>query len=238
MKVVAIIQAHMSSTRLPGKVVKTIVDKSLLGHLISRLRLSEEIDEIVVATTEAEKDKEITIIAEKYGAKWFKGSEENVLDRMLRAAWQAKADIVVRVTSDNPLTDPFTIDRMIIEHVKANADYTWTEGLPIGTGAEVVSISALNIANDLVKEPYDREHVTPFIILNKMMFKYLLLHSPSELNRPNYRLTIDYLADLKLMTEIFNRLYKPDSFFSLEQVVKLLDQHPEMLKINERTKDR
>jgi spore coat polysaccharide biosynthesis protein SpsF len=234
MKVVAIIPAHMGSTRLPGKVAKIIAGKPMLGHLITRLRVSRNIDEIVVATTEAQKDDQIVAIAEWCETKWFRGSETNVLERMFFAAKQAKADIIIRVTPDNPLTDPFVIDYMIEEHIKAKADYTWTDGMPIGAGAEVVSMVALCKANALAIEPYDREHVTPFIIRNKMMFKYLLLHSPSELNRPNYRLTVDYPADLELMTEIFNRLYKSGEFFSLSQVVELLDKNPELLKINER----
>lgn len=237
MKVIALIQAHMSSKRLPGKVAKMIADKPMLGHLICRLQSSKEIDEIVLATTDAEKDNIIIDIAETYGAKWFRGSEENVLDRMFNAAKLTEADIAVRVTSDNPLTDPDNIDRLVIEQVKANADYCWTDGLPIGVGAESISIAALAKANTLAKEPYDREHVTPFIIRNNLLFNNLLLHSPPEFNRSNYRLTVDYMADFELMTEIFKKLYNPDRLFQLTKVIELLDQNPELLKINELKKE-
>ncbi len=235
MKVVAVVQAHMGSTRLPGKVARVIIDKPMLAHLICRLRFSKKIDEIVIATTDDQKDNVIVEIAEKYAAKWFRGSEEDVLDRMFQAAKLFDADIAVRVTSDNPLTDPCVIDSMIAAHTDANADYSWVDGLPIGIGAEGISISALAKANELAKDPYDREHVTPFIIRNKTMFHDLFLHAPPALTRPDYRLTVDYPEDFQLITEIFNRLYKPGKLFFLEEIVKILDAHPELLTINERT---
>lgn len=232
MSVAAVIQAHMGSTRLPGKVFRKILGKPLLEHLINRLKASKKIDEIVVATTKSEKDDMIIKIAEYCGAKWFRGSEENVLDRILRAARKAGSTIVVRVTSDNPLTDPFSIDNMVEEHVKAGADYTWIEGMPIGTAAEVVSIAALERANELAKDPYDREHVTPFIKRHGEMFKIQILSPSRELFRPNYRLTVDYKEDLDLMQEIFSCLWQPGKMFTLNQVVNLLDTHPELLAIN------
>ncbi len=213
----------MGSTRLPGKVAKTIIDKPMLAHLICRLQVSKMLNQIVIATTDAKQDDIIVEIAQKYGANWFRGSEKNVLERTFQAAKLANADIAVRVTSDNPLTDPYVIDHMIAAHVDAGADYSWTDGLPIGIGAEGVSFSALAMANERAREPYDLEHVTPFIIRNNTLFNKLILQSPPNLYRPTYRLTIDYPADFELITKIFKHLYKRNNFFPLSAVIHLID---------------
>lgn len=236
LKIVAIVQAHMGSHRLPGKVLRPIMGKPMLEHLISRLKLSRDIDNIIVATTNNERDKDIIKLAERCGVKWFRGDEKDVLDRIVRAAEEAKADIVVRVTADNPLTDPVTIDRMIRQHKITKADYTWTEGMPVGVAAEVVSFDALKKAHSLAKEPYDREHVTTFIKENKELFKIQYLTSSRGFFRPEYRLTVDYEEDFRLMEEIFERLYKPHEIFSLTQAIKLLDEHPKLLEINAQAK--
>ena len=236
LKIVAIVQAHMGSHRLPGKVLRPIMGKPMLEHLISRLKLSKEIDSIVVATTNNERDREIIKLAERCGVRWFVGDEKDVLDRIVRAAEEEKADIVVRVTADNPLTDPLTIDRMIRQHKIARADYTWTEGMPVGIAAEVVSFDALKRVHSLTKKPYDREHVTTFIKENKELFKIQFLTSPHEFFRPEYRLTVDYEEDLRLMEEIFKRLYISHEIFSLTETIKLLDENPELREINVRAK--
>ena len=226
----------MGSRRLPGKVLRPIMGKPMLEHLMSRLKLSREIDDIILATTNNERDKDVIKLVERCGVKWFTGDEKDVLDRIVRAAEEAKADVVVRVTADNPLTDPVTIDRMIRQHKIAKADYTWTEGMPVGIAAEVVSFDALKKAHSLAKKPYDREHVTTFIKENKELFKIQYLTSSREFFRPEYRLTVDYEEDFRLMEEIFKRLHKPHEIFSLTQVIKLLDEHPKLLEINAQAK--
>jgi spore coat polysaccharide biosynthesis protein SpsF len=232
MKVVAIVQAHMSSSRLPGKVAKKILGKTMLEHLIDRLNLAKLVDELVIATTFAQVDEKIVEISDSLGVSCFRGSEENVLERLFLAGRWAGSDVVIRVTSDNPLTDPFTIDRMIEAHFRNKMDYTWTSGMPLGTAAEVVSLKALSTAYELAKDPYDLEHVTPFIRRNRDMFKIQILSALPELNRPEIRLTLDYPEDLFFITEIFNCLYKIGEVFPLNQVLELLDNHPELLNIN------
>jgi spore coat polysaccharide biosynthesis protein SpsF len=232
MKVVAVIQARMGSTRFQGKVAEKLIDKSLLEHLIKRLQKSKKVDEIVVATTTAEIDQKVVSIARSCGVQWFQGNENNVLERIIEAAKQAEANLVVRVTSDNPLTDPFIIDRMIEKHVQNQMDYTWVEGMPIGTTAEVISLEALEKECTLVNDPYDLEHVTTFIRRNSRLFKIQFLPSPPELRRPSYRLTIDYKKDFILMTKIFKQLYKPGEYLSLNLVVDLLDNDPTLRRMS------
>jgi spore coat polysaccharide biosynthesis protein SpsF len=233
MKVVAVIQARMGSTRFPGKVAEQLIDQSLLEHLIKRLQKSKLIDEIVVATTKAEIDQKVVSIAQSCGVLWFQGSEKNVLERIIQAAQRAKANIVVRVTSDNPLTDPFIIDSMIEKHVKNQMDYTWVEGMPIGTTAEVISLDSLEKERRLVNDPYDLEHVTTFIRRNPGLFKIQFLPSPPELRRSSYRLTVDYKKDFILITKIFQQLYKPGEYLSLNLVVDLLDNDPALRRMSE-----
>ncbi|MFX1537422.1 MAG: cytidylyltransferase domain-containing protein [Promethearchaeota archaeon] len=236
MRIVIIVQARTGSSRLRGKVLTKIVDKPLLEHLLTRLKLSQKINDIVVATTEDDADKEVVKLAEKCKVKWFVGSKDDVLDRILKAAKAAKADIIVRVTADNPLTDPSNIDEMVNQHLKSGADYTFTLNMPIGTGAEVISVQTLEAVSAMAKKSYDREHVTPFIRRNVERFKIQFLMPPPKLLRPEYRLTVDYKEDLELMKEVFARLYVPNSseLFSLTEVVELLDKNPELLEINVR----
>ena len=233
MKVVAVIQARMGSARFQGKVAEQLIDQPLLEHLIKRLQKSKLINEIVVATTNAEIDQKVVSIAQSCGVKWFRGSENNVLERIVEAAQRSKANIVVRVTSDNPLTDPFIIDNMIEKHVENKMDYTWVEGMPIGTTAETISMCTLEKELSMANDLYDLEHVTTFIRRNSGLFKIQFLPSPPELRRPTYRLTIDYKKDFILMTKIFKQLYRPGEYLSLNKVVELLDSDPALRRISE-----
>jgi spore coat polysaccharide biosynthesis protein SpsF len=223
MRTVVIIQARMGSHRLPGKVTRKIIGKPLLEHLVERLRQTKQVNQIIIATTTAPIDKEISVLAEALNVPVFRGSEENVLDRFFLAAQWAKADIVIRVTADNPLTDAANIDRMVEEHLKNNADYTTTIGMPLGTTAEVISMDILHKAHNLAKNQYDLEHVTPFIRRQPKLFKVQTLQAHTELSRPDIRLTVDYLEDFEFITEIYKALYKPNEVFPLLDVIKLLD---------------
>jgi spore coat polysaccharide biosynthesis protein SpsF len=224
MTIAAIIQAHMGSVRLPGKVARTIIDRTMLEHLVLRLKVSRQIDTIIIATSTLPRDDEVSKIAKKCEVNCFRGSEENVLERFLQAAISVKSKIAIRVTSDNPLTDPFMIDYLIEEHQRCGVDYTWMDGMPIGTAAEAVSVEALQKAISLTKNPYDLEHVTPFIRNNPKIFNIQILPAPSKFHRPEIRLTVDYKDDFDFITNIFNCLYKPDQVFPLDQVIELIDQ--------------
>lgn len=238
MKVVAIIQARIGSTRLPSKVLMNIANKPMLWHVVDRLKRAEMLDMIVLATSSKEQDKILLEFAKKNGIKSFAGSEDDVLDRYLCAAEKFGADVVVRVTADNPLTDPYIIDRMVIKHIEMSADYTCANDLPIGTSAEVISMDTLKRLHELGTKPYYQEHVTTFVKENPKLFDIYVICVENNLRRPELRLTVDTEEDLNLMRIIYAKLYKPDIIIDVNEVINLLDKQPELRKINAHIKQK
>ncbi|NLX01599.1 MAG: NTP transferase domain-containing protein, partial [Syntrophomonadaceae bacterium] len=168
MKTVIIDQARMTSTRLPGKVMKEVLGKPLLEYQIERLKRTNEADELVIATTTNNTDQPIVEICKRLGVAYYRGSEEDVLSRYYEAATKFGADVVVRVTSDCPLIDPTVVDK-VIKHYKDNWDKydyvsnTLTRTYPRGMDTEVFSYKVLQEVYYNAQEQPEREHVTPYI---------------------------------------------------------------------------
>ena len=166
MKVVAIVQARLGSTRLPGKVLKHICGKPLIELLLRRLSKSNEIDEIVVATSIASGDDKLQKFVETLGYKCTRGSEKNVLNRYYETAKKIKADVIVRITGDCPLIDPILVDECIVAFKKLNVDFfsnTDPRTYPDGLDLSVMSFKSLQKANNETDSEFDKEHVTPYI---------------------------------------------------------------------------
>ena len=236
MKVAILIAVKMGSTRLPGKALMEIEEQSILAHLIDRLRLAKTPQSIMVCTTTRPDDEVIVEIARQKGVKWFRGNEDDVMDRFIQAAEIEGAEVIVRVTGDDILRDPYYLDRVVEYHLQQNADYTKVAGLPYGTDSEAISLSALKKAHTLAEDPRYSEYMTWYMD-NPEVFNVAELVAEPKFRRPDYRLGLDYPEDLKLMKEIFNRLYKKDKPpFSLEEVINLLDNHPELPEINAHVK--
>lgn len=237
MKVVAIIQARMGSTRLPGKVMKEIVDKTVLEHVITRVKQAKGIDEIVIATTIKPEDEIIAIESERLGVKVFRGSEEDVLSRYYYAAKENNADIVIRITSDCPLIDSDIIDEMIYKfkslYMKDKVDYlsnTIERSFPRGLDVEVFLFKILYKAFHNAEKTYQREHVTPYIYENPQKFK--LVGHTSEIDYSNHRWTLDTQEDFELITKIYEGLYSDDKLILFNDIVKYLSLYPEYMQIN------
>ena len=234
-KVVAIIQARMGSTRLPGKVLKDVCGKPMLWYMVNRLRFSNKIDNIVLAIPNSAQDDELEDFAEGLKLQCFRGSEEDVLSRYYWAAAESGGQVIVRLTSDCPLIDPRVTDKVIEEHLNSDADYT-SSGIsrtfPWGLGAEVFSFDALKRAYKEAEQDYEREHVTPYFYLHPEIFKLKSVEAEGKLRRPDLRLTVDTEEDLQLIREIFKRLHRDDQIFYAEDVIDLLDKHPELVAIN------
>jgi spore coat polysaccharide biosynthesis protein SpsF len=231
LKVVAIIQARMSSTRLPGKVLKKVNNETLLEHMLKRVKKSTKIDEIIVATTILESDDRIVDLCSKIGIKTYRGSEENVLSRYYEAAIANHADIIVRLTSDCPLMDPFVIDKCIELYQKDQCDYvsnSLERSYPRGMDVEVFSFKSLETAYLNAKEMLELEHVTPYIYLNSSLFQ--LKHLTYSSNNSQYRLTVDTEEDLELVSWVINSF--GDSNYTLEEILHLLKSNPEKALIN------
>jgi spore coat polysaccharide biosynthesis protein SpsF len=144
----------------------------------------------------------------------------------------------VRATADNPLVDPHLMDEVVKKHIEVKADYTYMKELPLGVATEAISRESLERVASLGKSPHHREHVTTYFKENPSEFNFQVLEPPSYLRRPDLRLTVDTKEDLALMREIYKRLYTPGKMISVSQVIKLLDENPQLRALNIHIKQR
>ncbi len=231
--VIAIIQARMSSTRLPSKVMKAICGHPVLWHVVNRLKASELIDDVVIATTIEPSDDVIVEWCRLNGTPVFRGSLNDVLDRYFKAAKEFGARTVVRVTSDCPLIDPALVDRAIEKFSEGSFDHVSIDGsFPDGLDAEVISIEALEKAHREAALASEREHVTPYIWKNPRLFRLDRIKSPADLSR--MRWTVDDAKDLEFVTRVFEG-FGSEKVFHYEDVLRFLEKNPELLKINSET---
>lgn len=239
-KVVAIIQARMTSSRLPGKVLLPVLGRPMFSYQIERLRKASRVSQIVVATTVNAADDPIVAFCLAEGLDFVRGSEHDVLSRYVLAAREYTADVVIRITSDCPLLDPDLVDKMVDEYFGAtHPDYvsnmlipTW----PYGMAVEVFSASALYEAGTESSDPVEREHVTPFIYRHPE--RYRLSSITLEENLSAHRWTVDTPEDFELVSRIITALYprKPD--FRMADVLSFLKSHPDCLLINQHIKQK
>lgn len=238
-KAVAIVQARMGSTRLPGKVMRKIMGRTVLEHVIRRVRGSQLVDEIVVATTESSSDNVIVEEAQRCGVLTFRGSEDDVLSRYYFSAKEVSAETVVRITSDCPLIDPFIMDQVVALFFRENADFasnTRKPRCPLGLDTEVFTFDSLEKAHFHAKEARQREHVTPYIFGNPQVFKVVQLENSRDYSF--YRWTLDTADDFKLIEKVYRHLYKEDRIFYFPEILCLFEKHPELIKINAHVKQK
>jgi spore coat polysaccharide biosynthesis protein SpsF len=231
-RVVAIIQARMGSTRLPGKVLKDLAGETVLARVVKRTRRATLLDEVVVATTTQPADDVIVRESERLGVAYFRGDEADVLDRYYRAAQRFAADVVVRVTSDCPLIDPELIDTTVDAFLKQKADYA-TNALvityPRGLDVEVFTAAALAWTWEAAKESYQRTHVTPYIYENPARFKIVSL--TAEKDYGVFRWTLDTKEDLEALREMYKH-FADGGNVHWREALALAKTHPELAKLN------
>ncbi len=233
--IAVIIQARMGSTRLPGKILKKILGKTMIEHMIERVKRSKSIDKIILATTLNKEDAGLSVIAKRQKIDFYRGSEKDVLDRYYQAAKKFKADVVVRVTGDCPLIDSAVVDRVVNFYKKNMDKFDYVDNVlpptfPDGMDVEVFSFSALERAWREAKLPSEREHVDPYIIYHPEIFRLGSVRYKKDIS--NLRLTVDNPEDLTLVRDIFKFLYKKNKRFSLEDILVLEKEHPEMFRVN------
>lgn len=224
----------MGSTRLPGKVSKLILGKSMLVQQIERVKQARLIDTIIIATTIKGDDDIIAHMAEEAGVGCFRGSESDVLDRYYQVAREAQADIVIRVTGDCPLSDPKVIDETIEYFLKNSADIDYTSkptNYPEGLDMEIFSFSTLERAWKEAVKPSEREHVTPYIYNHPEMFRVRTWQSGVE-DFSAMHWSVDTLEDFVFVTKIFENLYPQNPAFSKDDVLNLLSEKLELRSIN------
>ncbi|WRS26726.1 glycosyltransferase family protein [Oscillospiraceae bacterium MB08-C2-2] len=226
-KATAIVQARMSSSRLPGKVLMNLEGKPLIVHLLERLSQCRHVGHILLATSDSPSDDPLAAQVEQAGFSCFRGSLDDVLARFYKAALTRPAQVIVRVCGDSPLLDPFIVDSAIEQYNRRVAAIVKTVGMPLGLGTEVFSFSALQEAFQKGDAPYHREHVTPYIYENFPTYTHTL--SP-DLSR--YRLVVDTPEDFALISAIYKALYKGKHDFYLNELASLLEKRPELAEIN------
>lgn len=224
MKTVIIVQARMTSTRLPGKVMKRVLGKPLLEYQLERLQRVKLADEIVIATTTNQTDEPIVELCNSLSVACFRGSEDDVLSRYYGAATAHKADLVVRVTSDCPLIDPQVIDTVIDYCLQNQSHYDYVSNslertYPRGMDTEVFSFSTLQQAFGEATAQPDREHVTPFIY--RQPARYRLGHVIYSEDCSHHRWTVDTPEDFELIQKIIEAIYPRKPNFTLEDCLSL-----------------
>ena len=235
MKVVCTIEARMRSTRLPGKVLAPILGKPSLELMIERLRRAKRVDAIVIATTDNPADQPIEDLARRLGVGFFRGSEEDVMDRVLKAAWQAEADVIVETTGDCPVIDPEVIDRVIETFMTNNLDYCSNvieRTYPRGMDVEVFWYRHLEETAQATTDPTDREHVSTFFYKHADRYRRLNVAGSLPPDAVELRLTVDTPQDLDLITRIYEALYPGKTDFSLQDILDLVRRRPELKDIN------
>ena len=235
MKIVATIEARMSSSRLPGKVLLPVLNQPLLRHQIERLSQVNSIDEIVVATTTNSVDDVIENLAVDCGVKFFRGSELDVMQRVADAGKFANADIIVETTGDCPLIDPNLVEQtiqMFLAHDVPYVSNNHIRSYPDGMDVQVFTLKALQKSLKATNDPLDHEHVTLHIRNNPELFPRVHLVAPPDLHWPDLGLTLDEKDDYQLIKNIFEQLYPKNKFFSCREILQLLRENPELLQIN------
>lgn len=232
-RVVAIIQARCGSKRTPGKVMLKLAGKPIVWHIIERLKRVKNIDDIVVATTVSRKDDRLVDYLKRIEVRYFRGSEEDVLGRFIKAAKRFDVDVVVRICADSPLIEPAEIKKMIDRLLKENVDYVLVRSdlKCIHEGFEVVSLEALKKQLSLSDANYVKEHVTIYIRERPERFKIAYYTPMEDFQREGPKLSVDTPTDLKFMRKVYRRLYRPGEIVDLKQVIRLVDKDPELRRL-------
>lgn len=234
--IVAIIQARMGSTRLPGKVLKKVLGRTMLEHLFERLRRARSIDKIVLATTNERIDDPVAKLAKKFGIETFRGSENDVLDRYYQAAKKFGAVDVVRITGDCPLMDPAIVDRVVNFYKKNKKRFDDVSNVrpptyPDGMDVEVLSFKTLESAWRNAKLPSEREHVTAYITNHPEIFRIGNVENAQDLSA--LRLTLDNAEDFGLIGNLIRRLTPHKKYFGLKEILAVHKKNPQLFTIND-----
>lgn len=233
MKVAAIIQARMGSTRLPGKVLKKVLGKTLLEYQIERVLRAHTIDEIIIATTTKKEDDQIVDLCKQLSINYYRGSEQDVLSRYYEAAKKFEVDIIVRLTSDCPLIDPIVIDEAVEVFLGGEYDYVSNcieRTYPRGMDTEVFSYEGLKEIEGLACIGYEREHVTPYFYQHPDLYRLKSIKYHIDLS--HYRLTVDEWEDYELIKLIIQSLSRENNKFSLNKIINVLNANEDWLNIN------
>ncbi len=235
MKIVATIEARMSSSRLPGKVLLPVLGETMLSFLLHRLKSVPSLDGIILATTVNAADDVLEQFAEKQNILCYRGSEEDVMLRVVQAGKKAGADLIVEITGDCPIIDPEIVEQTIRIFQKNNCAYASNahhRSYPDGMDVQVFLLNTLEKSMGMTNSPLDREHVTLHIRNHPEIFPAVHLISPPELDRPSLGLTLDEPRDYELLKKIIEHFGSKNRLFSCRETLELLKQNPDWIEIN------
>jgi spore coat polysaccharide biosynthesis protein SpsF len=234
MKTIVTIEARMGSSRLPGKVLMEVCGKPMLQHMIERVKRAVLPDDVVVASTINPKDDPIEVLCRRIGCSYYRGSEEDITDRLIQTARHHHAHVIVQTTGDCPLHDPDVIDEGIrvyrassVQYVSNRLNRSW----PVGLDTQVYHRGVLEEVARRTMDPEDREHGSYYIYTHPREFT-MKNYAAADINCPAKRWCLDYLEDFEFFKAVYERLYprKPD--FTTKDVLALLEAHPEIETIN------
>jgi spore coat polysaccharide biosynthesis protein SpsF len=239
MKLAIVVQARLSSTRLPGKVLLPAAGKPLLEHMLERVRAARQADHVVVATTTDPSDEAIVQLCEQLGVDCYRGHPSDCLDRHLQAALHCGADAVVKIPSDCPLIDPAAIDRVLSVYRAAAGECVYVSNLhpaswPDGNDVEVIALAALREAAAEARDPFEREHTTPFIWSRPERFaaQNVLWETGLDYSQ-SVRLVVDWIEDYRVVRALLEALREREQdSFSVQDLLQLLSERPELVREN------
>jgi spore coat polysaccharide biosynthesis protein SpsF len=235
-RVVASIEARMGSSRLPGKVLSDIAGRPAMLRLLDRLRRAKSLDAIVVATTDQAADDPLAHTVQSAGIRCYRGSEDDVLNRVVEAHRMMESEIIVEVTGDCPLLDPLVIDLGVNTFLAHDVDVVANvvrPSYPMGVDVQVFRFAALAEVERTIRDPAVREHVSLFFYDHPERFRILHLDAPAPYRAPELRLQLDYPEDQQLIREIYRRLEpKYGVAFGTPEIIELLAAEPALAEIN------
>lgn len=234
--IAAIVQARMSSTRLPGKTLANIAGEPMLGHVLRRAKNIPGVDRAIIATTENPADLAISNFARENNIPVYIGSEQDVLDRFYQAAKYFGVSAIVRVTPDCPMLDPKIAGLVLSRFVHADGSWDYASNVhpptfPDGLDTEVFSFAALEQAWHQARKPSEREHVTPYIWKHPEQFSLTNISHSCDLSV--LRWTVDEPQDLEFVRAVYNRFPKAQQYFGMTELLELIEREPHLLKINQ-----
>lgn len=230
-----IIQARTSSSRLPGKVLIDIEGQPMLLRQLKRLKHGLRVPKLLVATSNDPSDDLVEQLCEKNGFECCRGSLNDVMERFIHCARKNHIDFIIRVGGDDPLIDWECCNALMELHMQHSYDFMYAsnrEGWPYGCAAEMISRKALEEIHRKVREQCYLEHIIPYFFHNTGEFQTCKVKAPKEINRPNYYFSVDFPEDLEFIRAIFAIFGRSNDYFSLEEVIQLIDSKPKLLDMN------
>lgn len=230
-KVIATIEARMTSSRLPGKVLMKSCGKPMLELMIERVRRSRLIDDVVVATTTNDDDDSVVDLCDSIGCHYFRGSELDVLDRVVKTAQHYHADDIVELTGDCPFIDWRHIDYMLQIYKEGEYEFvtnSMERSFPLGFDMRIFATKMISDLNENSENPLDHEHVAIYFPNHPELFKCYNWKAPEDECRPEIEVTLDEMGDYKLINSIFEGLYPNNADFTCADVIRYIDQHDEL----------